>query len=423
MEYLSLIILIAAIAIGFARKINIGLISIFFAAVLGYVSGQFTGKEIISGFSGSLFITLAGVTLVFAIVRSNNSLDLLMMKVCSKIKKAIWLIPVIFFIFSWLVSAAGPGLIPTAALVVVLAIPLAHATGYNPIMLSIIGVHAADAGRCTMLTTEGNLVTELLEKQGYTENIVYGINAGSTVLAIILSIIVFVYYKGYKVSGCNVHLEAAEKSFSVKQILSLVGVLVMSLLILVFKVSTGLAAFSVAAVLLLLGVADEKECFKTMPWRTILMVTGVGILMNEVIALGGIATLSNFLSGIMSPRTASSLIGLTAGILSWFSSTLGVVMPTLIPTTADIIQKVGGNVTTLEIVGAIVMTSSTAGLSPASTAGALTCGAVSGDEEFNRKYPSSKLFIEMFAWAAVSIALLCVIYLTGFWKLFEIFCF
>ena len=48
--------------IGSFLNVNVGLVSIFFAVILGYGSGQFTGKEIISGWSGSLFMTLAGIT-------------------------------------------------------------------------------------------------------------------------------------------------------------------------------------------------------------------------------------------------------------------------------------------------------------------------------------------------------------------------
>lgn len=418
LEIISLLMLLGAIIIGFFRKSNVGIIAILFAVILGYGSQMFSSNKIISGFSGSLFLTLAGVTLLFSIVRSNGALELLMKKIISKTGKMVVLVPVIFFIFSWVVSAAGPGLIPTAALVVMLAIPIAHETGFSPVMLSIIGVHAADAGRFTMLTTEGNLVTDLLADQGFTENIMFEINLSVTILAVILSVVAWVYYKGYKVNASSVNIQKNEEKFTVQQILSLVGMLVMALLILVFNFQTGLAAFAVASVLILLKVCDESEAIKGIPWGTILLVTGVGVLMNLVIELGGIELLSGYLASIMTPATASALSAITAGVMSWFSSTLGVVIPTLVPTVGSLIERVGGPVTVLELVAAIGFASSSAGLSPASTAGALTMGAIQGDPEFSKQYPADKLFVELFAWAAVSIVLIAAIALTGYFRWF-----
>ncbi|CUX47910.1 SLC13 family permease [Clostridium sp. C105KSO13] len=415
---ISLLLLVLAILIGFFRKINVGVIAILFAVILGYGSGLFTGKEVIAGFSGSLFLTLAGVTLLFAIVRSNGALELLMKKVIAKTGRAVVLVPIIVFVFSWLVSASGPGLIPTAALIAVLVIPIAHETGFHPVMLAAIGVHAANAGRFTMLTVEGNLVTSLLAEQGYTENIMFPLCLSVTILAVILSVLAYIWYKGYKVKASDIYITGFEQHFTRQQILSLGGMLVMAVLILIFKYETGLAALSVSAVLILLKVCDESVAIKNVPWGTIILVTGVGVLMNLVIACGGIDILSGFLGSIMTPATASALSGVTAGILSWFSSTLGVVIPTLVPTVGNIIEQVGGNVTVLEIVAAIGFTSSSAGLSPASTAGALIMGAIGGDSEFSQKYKADKLFVELFAWAAVSIVFIALIALTGYFRWF-----
>lgn len=418
LEVISLLMLAGAIILGFFRKSNVGIIAILFAVILGYGSRMFTSNQIISGFSGSLFLTLAGVTLLFSIVRANGALELLMKKIISRTGKMVVLVPVIFFVFSWVVSAAGPGLIPTAALVAMLAIPIAHETGYSPVMLAIIGVHAADAGRFTMLTTEGNLVTDLLAAQGFEENIMFQINLSVTILAVILSIVAWVYYKGYKVNASSVNIKENNEKFTVQQILSLVGMLLMAILILAFNFQTGLAAFAVASVLILLKVCDESEAIKGIPWGTILLVTGVGVLMNLVIDLGGIDLLSSYLASIMTPATASPLSAITAGVMSWFSSTLGVVIPTLVPTVGSLIERVGGPVTVLELVAAIGFASSSAGLSPASTAGALTMGAIQGDPEYSKQYPADKLFIELFAWAAVSIVLIAAIALTGYFRWF-----
>ena len=123
-----------------------------------------------------------------------------------------------------------------------------------------------------------------------------------------------------------------------------------------------------------------------MPWGTMILVCGVGVLMNLVVELGGIDLLSSGLASIMTEQTAAGFSGLTAGILSLFSSTLGVVLPTLIPTVGSLIAKVGAAVTPMELCAAIGFASSTSGISPASTAGALTMGAMTSDPEFAEKF-------------------------------------
>lgn len=419
MATLSLIMLVAAIAIGFFLNVNVGLVSIFFAVILGYGSGQFTGKEIISGWSGSLFMTLAGITLVFAIVQSNNSLELLIRKIINKLGKAVVLVPVVYFVFAWAVSAAGPGLIPTAALVTVLAVPLAHETGFHPLMLSMTAVAAANAGRFTMLTVEGNLITDLLVAQGYTENVMMGVCVSSTILAVILSVVYYIWYKGYKVrQGMGKATEVSK--FTKEQIVSLIGMLVMVILILVFKFEASLAAFSVGGTLIILRVGDQKAAFKAMPWGTMILVCGVGVLMNLVVELGGIDLLSSGLASIMTEQTAAGFSGLTAGILSLFSSTLGVVLPTLIPTVGSLIAKVGAAVTPMELCAAIGFASSTSGISPASTAGALTMGAMTSDPEFAEKYKPEKLFMELLIWALVSVGIVVLLAFIGFFRWFSV---
>lgn len=71
---LSLILLVAAIAIGFFRKINVGLVCLFLAFLLGKAAGIATG-EILKGFNPNLFINLMGITLLFSILNKMGPLN------------------------------------------------------------------------------------------------------------------------------------------------------------------------------------------------------------------------------------------------------------------------------------------------------------------------------------------------------------
>lgn len=109
---IALLLLLLVVALGFWRKVNVGLLAIAGAAVLGYVSGQFSGKQIIGGFSASLFMTLLGVTLFFGIIQENGCIEFVMRRMVGVFGKQIWMAPVLVFAMGFIVAAIGPGCVP-----------------------------------------------------------------------------------------------------------------------------------------------------------------------------------------------------------------------------------------------------------------------------------------------------------------------
>ena len=316
-------------------------------------------------------------------------------------------------------SAIGPGCVPTLAFVAAVSIPLAHKTGYNPIMLMLIGNVATYSGRFTPITPEGILVTKLMSEQGYNINLMAMVlNVGIGTL--ILSVIFFVAYKGYAVRASekiDAHVEI--QPFQTKEIIALGGIVVMLALVIFLKMDVGLASFLVASALVFIGSGDEKAALKGIPWGTLILVTGVGVLMKLVISTGGIELLSTAMAGIMTPFTANALTGLTAGAMSWFSSTMGVVLPTFLPTLGNIVDTVGGGVTVMGLLSVIGIVSSTAGFSPASSVGGIMMAAHDGDSEFVKTKAPGRLFIELFSWSVFCVIFLCLLSLTGILSIFS----
>ena len=195
--------------------------------------------------------------------------------------------------------------------------------------------------------------------------------------------------------------------FNGKQKITLIGIVVMVILVMVFKIHVGLVSFAVAAVLSFLKVSDEAEALKRIPWGTLLLITGVGVLMQLIIGQGGIKMLSAALVSVMNESTAVSIMGICSGLLSWFSSTSGVVMPTLIPTIPHIVAQMGGAVSELELATAITMISNTAGISPLSTGGALALAAYSSAAGANYEEQHS-LFVKMFMISAFGVLVLSI---------------
>ena len=182
----------------------------------------------------------------------------------------------------------------------------------------------------------------------------------------------------------------------------------------IFKRNVGLISFAVAVVLLLANVADEKVVIKGVPWSTLLMVTGIGMLMNIVSDVGGVDLMSNGLASIMTPKTAVAIQGLSAGILSWFSSAIGVVWPTMVPTVGSIAAQVG--VKPDGLITIMCLTASFAGFSPASTGGSLIMAANATDPDFTKE-KENKLFIQMFGLSGLLLFLTVLAGLLGVYNI------
>lgn len=406
---ISLIALLAAIIIGFVRNANVGILCMGFSMVLGLVFGL-DAKEILSGFSSSLFIQMVGITYLFAIINSNGTLELLARKMVRLVGKKKALIPFVMYILGFLICAVGPGAIPSLAIIPVIAIPVAVSAGINPIMTAIIGDLGVMSGRMSPLTPEAAVVRELMEDQGLVGNTI-PIMIGMTITALIVVVLVYIYYKGWKVEKHEEEKEEVLPKFNGKQWLSLAGLIILAVGVLFFSWNVGLTGFLVGSVLIVLGCGEEKKAIKGIPWNVILMVLGVGILMNVISLSGGIDIMVSALEKIMGHRTAAMIMAVTAGFMSFFSSGLGVVFPTLIPTATGLASGLG--VGAVELVTVIVIGGTVSGFTPISTTGALIMAGVAQQENAEEKFPQNRLFVELFAVSFIALAVLAIMAVIG----------
>lgn len=405
----SLIVLALAIIIGFVKDMNVGILCMGLSMILGLVY-NLEAKDIISGFSSSLCVQMVGITYLFAIINGNGTLTLMANKMVAMVGKNVRLIPVVIFIMGYIICAVGPGAIPSLAIIPVLAVPIAGSAGLNPMMLSLIGQMGVQSARMSPLTPEAIVVKELMAEQGIEVNTMT-IGWCMLVVEVLLVIAVYVYYKGWKVDTENAAKKQELAKFDRNQILSILGLLVLAVGVLFFSWNVGLAGFLVGTFLLVISSGSEKDCVKGIPWNVILMVLGVGILMNIITTSGGIDILVAGMETIMTKRTATPIMAIAAGIMSFFSSGLGVVFPTLIPTAGGLASSLGTNAVALS--AAVVVGGTVTGFSPVSTAGALIMAAVSGDPEADKKYPQNKMFVELFGVAFAALLILAVVSFIG----------
>lgn len=405
-DIISLVIFIAVILLAFFRKVNVGIVALTASVIAVRVFGM-NDKALIAGISASMFTTLVGITLLFAAVTQTGALDLLARKIIAMAGNRMWIIPIAVYIAGFIVAGVGPGAIPALAIIPALAAVIAVKVGFDPIMLVLIGEAGLMAGRMTPITPEAAIITAAASEAGI-DNVMSTVLLCQTMVTIIYSLIMWFVFKGYKVKKPLKPIErTAIEKFNHKQIIALGGIVLMMVLLIFFDVNIGLAAFSVAGLLFLFGIADDGKAIKALPWSTIVMVLAVGAMLNIVDEMGGIDLLSAGMSAIMTKSTATPIMGMSAGLLSFVSSALGVVYPTMMPMCADIAAEVGG-VNPVALMAAVGAGGSLAGISPLSTGGALAMAALGTAIPNLSKEEENRRFVQLFVMAAIALLTLTI---------------
>ena len=101
-----------------STRLNVGLAAIVFAWLVGVYAAGLSAEAVMRGFPASLFLTLTGLTLLFAAAEVNGTLERLARRAVGWTRGRARLIPLMFFAIPCLVSAIGPGAISSVALVV-----------------------------------------------------------------------------------------------------------------------------------------------------------------------------------------------------------------------------------------------------------------------------------------------------------------
>lgn len=414
-QVLSLLFLIGAIVLGFTKKLNVGIVSVGLAFVLGLISGVDT-NVILSGFPSKLFMTLLGTMFFFCLLQENHTLELLSKKMVAMVGRKTFLIPIIIYVVSYVLSAAGPGAISVQSVMIIFAVSLSVQMHASPILMGSMAILGAVGGTASPIALSGIIVTDLTEEMGMS-GVAFPVFLGVSVANLMCAVILYIVFKGYKMKSEDTIAKEDLPKFNRSQIICIIALLVMVVAVVVFRYDVGLVSFALAFVLLFFGVVNEKAALKLIPWSVLLLITGVSILMAVTKELGGITLLSDLLASMMNRITAGPIIALTSGLMSWFSSANGVVLPTLIPTVQDIVANVGGNVTAVELIMAIVGGATVAGISPLSTGGSLILASYAQETDVTDKEQQS-VFAKLFGVSFGAVMVVVIFALVGGFKLF-----
>ncbi len=410
LQVIALLFLIGAIVLGFTKKMNVGVVCLGLALILGKLGGM-GASDIYKGFPYKLFATLLGTMLFFSLLQQNGTLEKISKRLIGLCGKNTFLVPIIVYLVSFGLSAAGPGAISVQSVTVIFAVSLAIQMKVSPILMGIMAILGAVGGTASPIALTGIIVGDLLTEMGI-EGIGTQIFLGVSISNLVCAIVMYIVLGGYKFRAAECGEAGKEKDpFNRSQIISLAALLVMVVLVVGFSYDVGLICFTLSLVLMLTGSANEKSALKMIPWSVLILIAGVNVLMNITQKLGGIDLLASILATFMSSRTAAPIMGLTGGIMSWFSSANGVVFPTLIPTVPEIAQQVGG-ASIIQMVTSIVCSATVAGISPLSTGGSLIMASYAQESGCDEK-EQQKMFGTLFALSASVVAIVFVLGIVG----------
>ena len=125
--------------------------------------------------------------------------------------------------------------------------------------------------------------------------------------------------------------EGSSRAFNRHQRITLGVIAALLVSVLALGAHVGLAAFVAAVLLVAAGAADDGEAIKLMPWRVIIMVTGVTVLIALVERFQGLDLMVSLVARISTPDTVTGVVALLTGVVSVYSSTSGVVLPAFLP--------------------------------------------------------------------------------------------
>jgi len=382
LAYISLAALVVAILVSCFTELNVGILALALAWVVGVYVGGMPLNDVIGGFPVSLFLTLSGVTLLFAQAQQNRTLDRIAHRAVLLCRGNAGLIPIMFFVLGCALASMGPGNVSTAALLGPMAMAVAGRAAIPAFLMIIMVGNGAQAGALSPFAPTGVIVNGLMTKIGLAghEWFTYWTNLAAHASVAFCGYALFGGLKLFKSSAVvTIEHKPEDVDFDRSNFITIAVIAALLVGVLFFGVNVGVGAFAGAVILAVLGAADHKDAIKRMPWSVIIMMSGVTVLIALMEDTGGLDLFTAALARLATPGTITGVIAFVTGLISVYSSTSGVVLPAFLPTIPGLIERLGGG-DPLAIAASMNIGAHLVDLSPLSTTGALCIAAVASGE-------------------------------------------
>jgi di/tricarboxylate transporter len=378
---LSLAGLLLVILASLTSRINVGVLAVAVAWPIALYSAGWKVEALMATFPSSLFLTLLGVTLLFGAAQANGTMHLVAARAVRLCRGRVVLLPWIFFSLACGLSTLGPGAIAATALVAPLALTIGETAGISATLGVLMVANGANAGNLSPIAAGGVLVNSLMATAGVGghEWLVWGANFSAHLIA---GCAAFLLFGGLRLSWHAVAAAAREALAPLerKHWITLGVVHLWIFGVVLAKMPPGPSAFAAAALLILLGTVDDTAAVSAVPWNVLLTLAGVSVLIGVLEKTGGMGLFTTMLARISTPGTVNGAIAFTTGLISSYSSTIGVVYPAFLPSVPGLVAKLGGG-SVLQVMLSINVGAALVDVSPLSTIGALGVAAVPASQD------------------------------------------
>ena len=391
-----LMALAVSIGLGYKTKINIGFFTIAFAYLIGCFGMGLKPSEVIELWPVKIFFIILSVTLFYNFALANGALEKLASHLLYKCRKFPQFLPLAIFFAATIIAGLGAGFYTVLAFMAPITLLLCKKTNMNMIIGGMAANYGALAGANFMTSQSGIIFRSLMENTGISSQTAFSYSSGIFVLTLIIPIAVLGIYTLWNRKSNSIVIEDQKpEPFDQKQKQSIFLIILMMSIVLVFpilhlvfpdvktisflnsKIDIAFLAITFSLISLLMKLADEKKVIALVPWGTLIMICGVGMLIALGVKLGIITTLSEWLANIVPVWVIPVLLCLISAIMSVFSSTLGVVAPTLFPIVPALALTSGLNPLVLFI--CIVVGAQSTAISPFSSGGSLIMASAPAD--------------------------------------------
>lgn len=375
-ELILLIGLVAIFVIPVATELNVGVVAFVVAILMGTFLLDYSGKEILAGFPGQMFILIVGITLLVAIAQRNGTVEWVVLKLLALANGKIVLLPWLLFIAAFIASSIGPGAAP---LLFVIGAGFIRQFKLNPLLVAAMIIHGAQSGAYSPIAPYGVVINQLATNLSITYSPL-AVYLGTVGFHLVLVLAVFFLLGGYKLRGqtfapANENLEFNAPSNDPQlRHLTLAGFAALLISVVTLKIHLGFAALIISFILLLFTPKDQRaEAIDNIAWPIVLVISGVLTYVNMIQKAGAIEWMANQINQIGSPELTGLFLCYVVSIVTGVASTIGTI-GMLVPLSAPFI--VTGDLEGTGLITAMAISAAISDISPFSTWGALFLATV-----------------------------------------------
>lgn len=387
---LAALAIVLCIALEWKWHINMGLTAAVCAFLIGCFGLGLAPAVLKNTLPVKIIFPIVSITTFYGFALENGTLIKVVQRVIYRFRNNRGLMPVMLFVMCSLLGIAGMD----AGSIAVIMAPIAMSIvslGDQPMLPYALSVMLGSGiGSNYMFAAGGTIMRGLVEETVFADTAfrismsIFLHNVISSTLFLIVILLVFRRRGDVVEMEEPAPLDKKQKTnlimillfIAVVAIPSILGELSGSkvLLALAKKLDVSFVALIFALIACFLRLGDITSIIKTrIPWKTLFMVSGITMLIGVASQAGMTESLANLL-GSSCPRWLTvPLITLVAGIMSFFSSAISVVIPTMFPMLPGVIAATG--IQPGICFAAVALGSAMTAVSPFSTGGSIVLGS------------------------------------------------